>query len=536
MEAQGLGGFIRKNWRQILIGAGTLIIIIITVFRIGGDDFVYAFNSNISSFQALGILTLTIVLWFNMGRKSQNRLLWFGLMLGWILWTIAEWWWGISSLLVEEAPFPSMADLFWIVGYIPMFVALDARSRSIPEQTTPKQMLIIWLSSIIAIGLTAILILEPAISGYEPGTFIETALTLFYPVGDLILFVLVMRVAFKYQQGLNGRAWGWISAGYVLLTIADLVFCYASANNLYYPEGVVNNISLIGSDLLYSVSYMIIMFGLAIMRVLSKTEEVVVEPGIELIPVPNTHVLLFTDRSDLVNDVSRNYVDVFAVESPIGQPVSASLATQYESAAEFISQVKTRRVAGEEEITVNTRDGAKTAQISGEALMTPDGAYAGSIFLLRLLMNDQTLDANTSDYHASIIRSIMKKTGFREEVETRNLITGYYSILLKEYIDCVESEGGNLMGHSVLGKLDASGTGIEKKIKIDSEGVMDASELSLEETQKAIREVLKTAREITIEISDEEAVRKVERTVWNKVPMNVRDNLQLYGIKPPEAD
>jgi hypothetical protein len=535
MATEGIGGFIRKNWRQILIGFATLVIIIITVFRIGGDNFVYAFNSNISSFQALAILYLTIVLWFNMGRKSQNRLLWFGLMLGWILWTVAEWWWGISSLLVEEAPFPSVADLFWIIGYIPMFIALDARSRSIPEETTARQKLIIWLCSIIAIGVSAILILEPVLSSYTPGSFIETALTLFYPVGDLILFVLVLRIAFKYQQGQNGQAWGWISAGYILLTVADLVFCYASANNIYYPEGQVNFISLVGSDLLYSVSYMIILFGLAIMRVLSKTQEVVVEPGIELNPVPNTHVLLFTDRSDMVNDVSRNYSDVFGPESPIGQPVTHALATQVDSAAEFISQVKTRRVAGEETVTLNTRGGVKTAQLSGEALLTPDGAYAGSIFLLRLIWDDPALDAKMSDYHASIMRSIMKKTGSREEVETRNLLTGYYSMLLKEYIDCVESEGGNMMGHSVLGKLEDAVPDSDKKIKIDTEGIMDTSDLSLEESLKAIGEVMKKAREITIEITDEEAANKVERTVWSKIPTKVRENLEQYGVKAPGA-
>jgi len=535
MTTEGLGGFIRKNWRQLLIGLFTLGIIIITVFNIGGDDFVYAFNSNISSFQALAILYLTIVLWFNMGRKSQNRLLWFGLLLGWVLWTIAEWWWGISSFLVEEAPFPSVADFFWIIGYIPMFIALDARSRSIPQETTSKQKLIIWLSSIIVIGLAAILILEPAISGYEPGTFIETALTLFYPVGDLILFVLVMRITFKYQQGLNGQAWMWISAGYILLTVADLIFCYASANNLYYPNGEVNFISSIGSDLLYSVSYMIILFGLAIMRVLSKTQEVVVEPGIEFTPVPNTHVLFFTDRSDLVNDISRNYSDVFGAENPIGQPISKALATQYETAADFISQVKSQRIAGEETITVDTRFGAKTALVSGEALMTPDGAYSGSIFLLRLILDDPALDAKMSDYHASIMRSIMKKTGSREEEETKNLLTGYHSMLLKEYIDWVESEGGNMLGHSVLGKLEAAVPGSAKKIKIDTDGVMDSSGLTLEETKMAISSIMKTARAITVEITDEEAVEKVERTVWSKIPSAVQENLKLYGIKAPAA-
>ena len=533
MNTESLGVFLKKNWRQVVIGLATLVIILITVFRIGGDDFVYAFNSNISSFQALGILIITIILWVKMGAKSQNRLLWFGLMLGWILWTIAEWWWGIASLLMEEAPFPSVADFFWIIGYIPMFIALDARSRSIPEETSAKQKLIIWLCSIIAIGLAGIFILEPAIAGYEPGTFVESALTLFYPIGDLVLFVLVMRIAFKYQQGQNGLAWGWISAGYVLLTVADLVFCYASANNIYYPGGEVNFISLIGSDLLYSVSYMIILFGLAIMRVLSKSQKIVVEPGVEILPVPNTHVLIFTDRNDLITDISRNYSQIFGTENVLGQPVSKALGIPSDIISNLISQVRSRRVLEEEAVTVTTQAGEKPAQFSGETLLTPDGGYAGSILLVRLLMHDISLDANLTDYQRSIIRSVMKKTGQKEDIEIKNLLTGYFSTLLKEYIDCVESEGGNMLGHSVLGKLESAMGISETKIKIDADGIMDTSDLSLDEARKVITEIMKKARETTVEITDEAVVKKVETTVWSKMAPNIKQNLEQYGVKPP---
>jgi polyhydroxyalkanoate synthesis regulator phasin len=533
MNTESLGASLKKNWRQVAIGFATLVIIIITVFRIGGDDFVYAFNSNISSFQSLGILTITIILWVKMGAKSQNRLLWFGLLLGWALWAIAEWWWGISSFFVEEAPFPSVADFFWIIGYIPMFIALDARSRSIPEETTARQKLIIWLCSIIAVGVSAAFILEPAIASYEPGTFFETALTLFYPIGDLVLFVLVMRIAFKYQQGINGQAWAWISAGYVLLTVADLVFCYASTNNIYYPGGEVNFISLIGSDLLYSTSYMIIMFGLAIMRVLSKTQEVVVEPEVELLPVPNAHVLIFTDRNDLISDISKNYGQIFGTENVLGQPVSKVLGISPDVIANLISQVRTRRVLGEVAVPVITRAGEGIAQFSGETLLTPDGGYAGSILLVRLLMDDPLLDASLTDYQRSIIRSVMKKTGYKEEDEIKKLLTGYFSTLLKEYIDCVETEGGNLLGHSVLGKLESDPGMYEKKVKIDADGIMDTGDLSLEEARKAIAEVMKKAREITVEITDEAVVKKVEATVWSKMAPNIKQNLEQYGVKPP---
>ncbi len=112
-------------------------------------------------------------------------------------------------------------------------------------------------------------------------------------------------------------------------------------------------------------------------------------------------------------------------------------------------------------------------------------------------------------------------------------MTGYFSTLLKEYIDCVETEGGNLLGHSVLGKLESDPGMYEKKVKIDADGIMDTGDLSLEEARKAIAEVMKKAREITVEITDEAVVKKVEATVWSKMAPNINQNLEQYGVKPP---
>jgi len=534
MENEHPGGLIRANWRQILIGFFSIAIVAIAVFRIGGNDFVYAFNSNISSFQALAILILTILLWIRMGQKSQNRLLWLGLMIGWALWTIAEWWWGIASFSQKEAPFPSGADLFWVLGYIPMYIALDSRNRSIPEEITALQKLIIWLCSIIAVGLVAIFIVNPVIQNYEPGTVLATIFTLFYPIGDLILFIFILRVAFKYQQGVNGNAWSWVAAGYILTTIADLIFSYASANNLYYPNGQVNFISSIGSDMLYSLSYMLILMGLSIMRCSTQNIQESSDSSIDLPVVPNTHILFFTGSDDLINDVSQNYASIFEAGTVIGQPFARAVGLSVEKASGLISMVKSRRILSEEQtVMINTRQGLRNARFSGETITTPDGGFTGLILLLRLFLEGQSSDDAISDYHRSIIRSLIKKTGSSEENEKKALLTSYYSLILKGWIDAVETEGGNLMGHSVSGKIQTVANESKWKISIDTEGNMNTGEIPLEEAKKSLEDAIKKAREITIEITDAEVVRKVELKVWNKLTQNTRQSLADCGVTPP---
>ncbi len=534
MEGTHPGGFFKTNWRQIAIGFFSLVIIVITIFKIGGDDFVYAFNSNISSFQALAILILTIILFARMGEKSQNRLLWLGLMIGWVLWTIAEWWWGIASFFQTEAPFPSVADFFWFVGYIPMYIALDSRNRSIPQESSPVQKLIIWLCSIVAIGLTAIFIVNPVIQNYEPGTALETILTLVYPLGDLILFIFVLRIAFRYQEGINGQAWRWIAAGYIVTTVADLIFSYATANDMYYPNGQVNFISSIGSDMLYSLSYMIILMGLAVMRKADIETQKKTEETIDLAAVPNTHVVFFTGSDDLINDVSRNFPAVFEAATAIGQPIFRATGLSMEQAANIISLVKSRKDLTEEQsVTVATRQGIKNARLFGQTITTPEGSYTGMILLLRLFLEGKSPDDSVSDYHRSIIRSMIKKAGSSEDHEIKALLTAYYSLVLKGWIDVVETEGGNLMGHSVSSKLQTIANDSNWEISIDPEGNIDTGRIPLEVVRKNLQEVFEKAREITAEITDAETVNRVEMKIWDSVTQNSRQSLIACGVTPP---
>jgi hypothetical protein len=517
MKLSTTGGFFKSKWRQLLIGFFTLIIVAISIFRIGGDDFAYLFNSSISSFQALTILILSILLFRQMGGKSQNRNLWLGLAIGWALWTIAEFWWGIASFSSEGAPFPSGADFFWLVGYIPMYYVLEMRNRSIPEETSSIQKFLMWLIGIMAVGLTIIFIVVPQIQSYEPGSLYETILTIFYPIGDLVLFIFVLRVAFKYQQGVSGNAWLWVAFGYILNTVSDLIFAYASANGLYYPNGQVNFISLIASDTLYSVSYMLIILGLAIMRSVRISKPIQSEPAPAVLNIANTHILLFTDTYDLINDTSKNFGLVFAQTNPIGRSLDGVLGLPVNKANEVVSRIKTNRVMEEETVTVNTRLGSKEVQISGQSISSPDGEYIGEILLIRLFMEDFTMDQGLTDYEKSIIRSVITKSGSREQSEIKNLLLRYYSSYIKAYHNLAVSEGGEAMADSVIKRLKTQAAEAGRQIDLNHEGFIDNHNLPLEQIRPILSTMQATARKIVKEITDEEAVKKAEEDVWAKL-------------------
>jgi hypothetical protein len=245
---------ITKGWKASSVVFLVLLYLAVNVFRIGGDHFVFGMNNNLANPLALIVTALTLLSWRRVTVGNHNRLLWSGLMVGWLLWTVAEFWWGINSIIGQEVPYPSWADFFWVIGYIPMAFALWNRIRSLPQSINMSQIIGIGAAFVISTGATIAFVLLPIVRNAASASLFENVLNILYPFGDLILLVLVLRILFSYQYGRYGRAWGWLSAGFILHSIAGILFSYANVAGIYYPGGQITLFSTVGVDVPYNVS------------------------------------------------------------------------------------------------------------------------------------------------------------------------------------------------------------------------------------------------------------------------------------------
>src|SRR5258706_124832 len=185
---------------------------------------------------AVCLLTLfALVLSRKIGGSSRNRLLWRGLFIGWALWTVAQLYWGIASIIGQEIPYPSWADFFWIAGYLPMYIALWERLRLLPKITSLAQRSVIWIFILLVLIITLWFVLIPIVQNNDPSAIFESVLNILYPLMDIVLLILVLRIFLIYQPGNYGRVWSWLSAGFILMTLSDLTFSYATTAGLYYP-------------------------------------------------------------------------------------------------------------------------------------------------------------------------------------------------------------------------------------------------------------------------------------------------------------
>jgi hypothetical protein len=67
----------------------------------------------------------------------------------------------------------------------------------------------------------------PILQSYNPERFLESILGFFYPLADLFLLLLVLRILFTFGPGNYGMAWRLILIGFITVTISDSFFSYA---------------------------------------------------------------------------------------------------------------------------------------------------------------------------------------------------------------------------------------------------------------------------------------------------------------------
>ena len=154
-------------------------------------NYFYACVDTLLAFVVTGVLAW---LWRSIRADRINVSIIAWLFFGFLLWAVAEGIWAVLAIVEGEIPYPSIADYFFIVGYIPFYVALIKRYRSFHIRPTFRQRIYIFAAVSIVSAVTIIFILLPIIRSFDVQDLFVSFLNLFYPLGDLALLLLVVAV------------------------------------------------------------------------------------------------------------------------------------------------------------------------------------------------------------------------------------------------------------------------------------------------------------------------------------------------------
>ncbi len=173
---------------------------------------------------------LYLLSYFEKGAPERVVLLTF--IVGLFLWVLGETFWLYYEGLLEIDPFPSMADLFWILGYISVLAALILQYRTVEVRL--ERPFVVGIALVILIfAITIGVLLGYPIAVYEEFTALEKFVSLFYPIADLFLLYVAFLITGLYWAGRLSYAWLLIAVGIMFYVVGDLWFAYLEWQEIY---------------------------------------------------------------------------------------------------------------------------------------------------------------------------------------------------------------------------------------------------------------------------------------------------------------
>lgn len=203
-------------------------------------------------------------LWRIFERGETLSVIWGNIALGLTLWAIGEIIWASDYLWGGNLlPYPSWADIVWILGYLALIFGLGLRIytlKIIPNKAWQRVVLAIF---ILIFFLVIWFILVPIFTDYTTTRVFEKAINLFYPIGDLIIGFLAIYLVLVLIGGTLFSTWGLIGLGFLCAAVSDLFYPLTVWWGTYQvnPAEGVDLVSFT-IDILYVVFYVLVAIGI----------------------------------------------------------------------------------------------------------------------------------------------------------------------------------------------------------------------------------------------------------------------------------
>ncbi len=241
-----------------LISAAVLVFIY--GFQQFYPDFIYAFSNTVTIVVAgLAVLSSFLALrkyWDTL--RSRLSRIWLSFTLGMVLWFLGEVGWFVYTMVLNvKIPYPSLADIFWLAGYVPLFLALLFYVQLFQPVISRRLFFIAGLIVACTSALTFPLLMMPVLAE-APEDFATLFFDLAYPSLDLVLLLesilgLSVFTVAKLKCRV-GAAWHVINAAIFANVLGDMTFSYTTLNGTYY-NGHPQELLFLVSYLLFALAF-----------------------------------------------------------------------------------------------------------------------------------------------------------------------------------------------------------------------------------------------------------------------------------------
>ncbi len=263
-------GTVSRAGTRSAVAAAVLVVLIIgtlytrDVYRLVGGAAVLAIYDLTNVTLALLSTWLASLLWRSFQRGETLSFIWGFLTIGLAMWSAGEIIWSSDQLLFgNKLPYPSAADVLWLLGYVPVILALAVRLFTFRMRLTKPFQFIILAAYVVGVIFAIAYVVIPVLTESQGVTQLEVLVTAAYPVGDLIVAFFALLLVLVLSGGLLFGPWGLIALGYFGFAASDLFYALAILDDVYQVDPAAGlNFMSYSINLLYTAAYVLVALGL----------------------------------------------------------------------------------------------------------------------------------------------------------------------------------------------------------------------------------------------------------------------------------
>lgn len=170
---------------------------------------------------------------------GRERLAWGVLGVSIAVYTAGDLYWTLALADLDEPPYPSLADGFWLASYPLLYVGFVLLARARLRSAFRSSF---WIDAALAASSVAALaaaLVFPAVLEDTGGSVSVVATNLAYPVFDFLLLALAVGMV-ALTGWRPGRSWLLLAAGVGVEAVADCVFLYQAAAGTYVENTLLD--------------------------------------------------------------------------------------------------------------------------------------------------------------------------------------------------------------------------------------------------------------------------------------------------------
>ncbi|MFX1521691.1 MAG: hypothetical protein ACFFCD_17430 [Promethearchaeota archaeon] len=226
------------------------------------------FTDIVPVFFALGAVVASFFVSLKIyGQKTLNGKIWLYIAIGTLFGAIGEFTWFYYEIILEIDPYPSIADVAWIISY-PILTLAFVKANQLIKTKLSKEMLILFavISGICVVAIFLIVVLPIATFPVgEDFSMAEKVVSILYPVLDIFLFLFAFLLLLRFKGAKISFAWFLLAVSHLMDVFTDSWFSYLDWEEIYFTYHPV--------DLLWIVSYALIVIAAYYLRYASNRKQ-----------------------------------------------------------------------------------------------------------------------------------------------------------------------------------------------------------------------------------------------------------------------